>query len=55
VCFRYDPVADQFIYNLGTKTPFYTVLPDAYQATATVTFNGGVIASHTQSNTFALR
>lgn len=55
VCFRYDGTADQFIYNLGTKTSFYTVLPDTYRASATVTFNGGVIASHTQANTFGLK
>jgi hypothetical protein len=55
VCFRYDTIAHQFIYNLGSKTSFYTVLPDGYKATATVTFNGGVIASHTQANTFGLK
>ena len=56
VCFRYDPTADQFIYNLGTKTIFYSVFPMAtYKATGTVLFNGGTIASHTQANTFSLK
>jgi PKD repeat protein len=52
-CFRYS--SGHFMFNLGTKTAFYTVLPDTYRATATVTFNGGVIASHTQANTFGLK
>ena len=55
VCFRYDSSADQFIFNLGTKTAFYSVVPDTFKATATVTYNGGVIASHTQANTFGLK
>jgi hypothetical protein len=54
-CFRYDASADQFIFNLGTKTSFYAVLPDTYKATGTVTLNGGVVASHTQANTFGLK
>jgi hypothetical protein len=52
-CFGYD--GGQFHYNLGTKTSFYTVLPDTYRATASVTYNGGVIAAHTQANVFGLK
>ncbi len=54
VCFRYDAAADQFIYNLGTKTSFYTV-NDSYKAMANVWFNGGLVAKHEQNNAFGLK
>lgn len=54
VCFRYDPAGDQFIYNVGTKTGFYST-SDSYKAIANVLFNGGPIATHMQGNTFGLK
>ncbi|HXF51919.1 MAG TPA: PKD domain-containing protein [Dehalococcoidia bacterium] len=54
VCFRYDASADQFIYNVGTKTAFYSTSYQ-YRAMANVWFNGALIATHEQANTFGLK
>src|SRR4051812_38606024 len=45
-CFRYDATADQFIYNLGTKSLPSGAAGQQWSLRALITVNGGVVADH---------